>query len=85
MGDSGTSGAVDHLGRLFIGDDESGAVYEGLHICDGSIMPTSIGVNPALTITACAERTVAKVVEMRGRWGPARKRSPGVRDIEDSV
>ena len=36
--------------------DPSGAVYgiEGLYVADGSLLPTSVGVNPMMTIIACA-------------------------------
>ena len=33
--------------------------YEGLHVVDGSVVTANLGVNPALTITAMAERAVA--------------------------
>jgi cholesterol oxidase len=45
--------------------DDAGAVhgYEGLHVLDGSIVPTALGVNPSKTIAALAERGVARLVE----------------------
>lgn len=33
--------------------------YPTLHIADGSTIPHNLGVNPALTITAMAERAFA--------------------------
>jgi cholesterol oxidase len=45
--------------------DDGGAVhgYEGLHVLDGSIVPTALGVNPSKTIAALAERGAARLVE----------------------
>jgi cholesterol oxidase len=53
MGKDADGGACDHAGRVFRG---SGGVWEGLYVADGAILPTSLGVNPLLTITALAER-----------------------------
>ena len=43
--------------------DDTGAVYgyEGLFCIDSSIIPTSLGVNPSLTIAAVAEPPVASM------------------------
>ena len=35
--------------------------YENLLVCDGSVVPANIGVNPSLTITALAERAMTFV------------------------
>jgi choline dehydrogenase-like flavoprotein len=55
--------------------DDRGAVfgYEGLYCIDGSIVPSSLGVNPSLTIAALSERCAEKLVERAGDLGlPAR-------------
>lgn len=56
MADSSDLGVVDDGGAVY--------GYEGLYCIDGSIVPTSLGVNPSLTISAlserCAERLVAR-------------------------
>lgn len=46
-------GVVDDSGRVF---SPGGEVHEGLYVCDGSVIPRSIGVNPFLTISMFAER-----------------------------
>ncbi|CAM5745319.1 putative Cholesterol oxidase [Streptomyces afghaniensis 772] [Streptomyces afghaniensis] len=49
------------LGRA---TDDYGRVkgYPRLYVTDGSLVPGSIGVNPFVTITALAERTMARVL-----------------------
>lgn len=53
MGSSPHTGVVNHRGQVFL---PNGEVHAGLMVMDGSVMPTSLGVNPLLTITALAER-----------------------------
>jgi cholesterol oxidase len=45
--------------------DEWGEVwnYPGLFVADGSVMPGSVGVNPALTIAALSERFSERVLQ----------------------
>lgn len=63
MGTSVMEGVVDHRGRVFDPRARGGeAVYAGLYVMDGSIMPTALGNNPLLTITALAERAAELIV-----------------------
>lgn len=65
MADSGAAGVVNHLGQVFV-DSQSTTTYGTLIVCDGSIIPTSLGVNPLLTITALAERIAENLVQELG-------------------
>ncbi len=63
-------GATAHiLGGAVVGADPKTAVldtdhrvfgYRGLRVLDGSAVPSNIGVNPSLTITAMAERAMQR-------------------------
>jgi choline dehydrogenase-like flavoprotein len=55
MADHWEEGVVDGDGEVFR--------YPGLHITDGSVIPSSLGVNTSLTILANAERIAARIVE----------------------
>lgn len=58
MADSRHDGVVDSYGRAYGYED-------GLRVLDGSIVPTALGANPSKTITALAERGVAKLIADR--------------------
>ena len=65
MADSGASGVVNSIGQVFQTGNASTA-YETLAVLDGSILPTALGTNPALTIAAVALRASEALVS---EWG----------------
>jgi cholesterol oxidase len=65
MGEDAERAVVDHRGRVFSGPAGE-AVHEGLYVCDGAIVPRSLGVNPLLTISALAERICAIMAREQG-------------------
>lgn len=62
MGMDADSGVVDHRGRVIDPSQGGTAVHQGLFVADGAIIPTAIGVNPLLTISALAER-IAELID----------------------
>ena len=61
MADSADLGVTDHAGAVF--------GYEGLYCIDSSIIPTSLGVNPSLTISAVSERCADILVHRARDFG----------------
>ena len=73
MADSKSFGVVDHRCEVFD--------HPGLFCMDSSAIPTSLGVNPSLTISAVAERAVEQLIARSADYGlPARPAAfkPGV-------
>jgi cholesterol oxidase len=70
VGEDYHQGAVDEFGRVFAGD---GSVHQGLFVADGSLIPSALGVNPFLTISALSER-IAEYLgrSLKGEPYPAR-------------
>lgn len=67
MSDDASEGVVDGLGRVYA--SESGTSrHEGLYVVDGSIIPTSLGVNPSLTICALAFRIAEEIAGDKRFW-----------------
>ncbi|HSM36453.1 MAG TPA: GMC oxidoreductase [Longimicrobiales bacterium] len=64
MATRASAGVVDDAGRVF--------GCEGLAVLDGSIIPVSLGPNPALTILALAERAMERILAQLEREGRIR-------------
>ncbi len=78
MADDPLYGVVDDRGRVFnargggmvesfdrprrLGVQPPAMVHQGLYVADGSVIPTSIGCNPLLTISALSERIADGIV-----------------------
>jgi cholesterol oxidase len=58
MGESAETGVIDADHRVF--------GYENLLVCDGSVIPANLGVNPSLTITALAEYAMSRLPRKGG-------------------
>ncbi len=52
MGKDMQSGVIDENFEMFN--------YPGMYIIDGSVVPSNLGVNPSLTITALAEYAMSR-------------------------
>ncbi|MFD5827226.1 FAD-dependent oxidoreductase [Lentzea sp. NPDC060358] len=66
IGDSPETGVIDPYHRVH--------GHPGLHVVDGSTIPANLGVNPALTITALAERAMSL---WPNKGEPDRRPAPG--------
>ncbi len=64
MAASATDGVVDEFGHVY-DKTRSGAkpFYDGLYIADASIIPTALGVNPSLTISALSLRIADQIIK----------------------
>lgn len=62
MADDKADGVVDAAGRVFAASGPR-PTLPGLAVLDGAIVPVSLGINPALTIAALAERAVPLLAE----------------------
>ena len=58
MGRSPEEGVCDAYGRVF--------GYDNMYVCDGSLVPANLGVNPSLTITALSEYVMHHVSPKEG-------------------
>lgn len=62
MGEHREAGAVDDIGRVFDpASSDPSAVHDGLHVLDGAILPSALGVNPMATIAAVSVRAARRI------------------------
>jgi hypothetical protein len=55
------SGLIGTIADGVIDTDNRVFNYKGMYVVDGSMIGANLGVNPTLTITAMAERAMAKI------------------------
>lgn len=73
MAESAADGMVDPDCRLYTGKGQG--VHDSFLVCDGSVLPAALGINPFLTITAVAERAMAQFIAAHG-WKVAGAKPP---------
>ena len=59
VGEKSEDGVIDHRHRVL--------GYENLFVCDGTVIPANLGVNPALSILALSERAMARIPTKNGQ------------------
>ena len=87
IGPSRNQGVVDDCGRVYDLGAHRGPTdtHAGLRVLDGSIMPSSLGANPALTIAATAQRAAIQMAGEMGWVKSATPKPPGRRPRSRSV
>jgi choline dehydrogenase-like flavoprotein len=64
IANNAADGVADEFGRVFDNTKKGDRpFYEGLYLADAAVMPTALGVNPSLTISALALRIADKIVK----------------------
>ena len=85
MAEDGNSGVVNADCQVFTGQGDE--VHEGLYVCDGSVLPGALSVNPLLTISAIAERACQRLADSKGwkiTWADTPARAPETAPKGDS-
>jgi cholesterol oxidase len=80
LGEDYLHGSADEFGRVYAGD---GSVHDGLFVCDGSLVPSALNVNPLLTISALTERAVERHIQtLQGSPYPLPNKSVSLSTID---
>ncbi|KAF9680856.1 hypothetical protein SADUNF_Sadunf06G0165100 [Salix dunnii] len=76
-----SGGVCNHKGQVF--DPKTPAtVHAGLYVCDASLIPCSVGINPSLTIATAAEHACRYLVQDILEY--KNKISPGVAAVDQN-
>jgi choline dehydrogenase-like flavoprotein len=71
MGNNRNEGVVDNFGKVFKGNGANLTDrYDDLRVVDGGIVPSSLGVNSSLTISALAFRIAEDLVGGQQQYLP---------------
>lgn len=82
MGNDRNEGVVDNLGRVFKGNGANLTDrYDDFRVVDGGIVPTSLGVNSSLTISALAFRIAEDLVGGQQQYLPVEPVTVGTNTI----
>lgn len=78
MGRDRRDGVVNHKGQVFDASQPGlQAVHEGLVVLDGAMIPSSLGINPSLTIATLSERAIGLLIAQDWAPLPARRQVDG--------
>lgn len=58
-----SQGVCNPNGQVFNPNSGSHMVHQGLYVCDGSLIPCPVGINPCLTISTAAEHVSRHLVQ----------------------
>lgn len=89
MGDSSATGVVNTSGQVFRGEPDqsiaSVAVYENLYVLDGAILPSAVGVNPMIAISALSYTLASRIAGLSvprsdafGHLAPENRKLPSI-------
>ena len=86
MGNNVREGVTDHCGRVFNAASRSPTdCYEGLVVLDGSFVPSSLGINPALTIAVLSLRALDRLKPQWQLTGGRLASPPGDASFSDQM
>ena len=83
MGDDIDSGVVNASCQVYKSGAGKTDTYDGLYVMDGSVLPTAIGINPFMTISALAWHNAGKLVETSDSDEPALARFAEAWDVPE--